>query len=374
MQTTVDAVIIGAGVIGCSTAYHLARMGVTDVAVLEMGEVGSGSSSKSASMLSLQLRSDALSIRRSKLSYERYMRFEEEIGEPIDYRRIGCLSLATEESVESLRKSAELLRSQGVATDVLEPEEINRRYPEINTEDVVLGTWGSEDGPVDAHTIMWGYMKRAREKGVSLHQGVRATGVEVRNGRVEGVRTDKGLIASRLVVNAGGPWAIEIGRWVGVEIPIINLVRTILVTTPVSEIPSSRPFVENVTPEWYYRPEGEGVLIGMGTDPADRLEVEPSDEMIAEIIETATRRVPALANASLQTTWAGVRPTTPDGHPILGPTPSVEGFVLNCGWGGTGISQAPIAGQLIGEYISTGRASTMDIEGFGIRRFERKEA
>jgi sarcosine oxidase subunit beta len=372
MQTTADVVIIGAGVIGCSTAYHLARMGITDVAVVEMDQVGSGSSGKSASMLSLQFRHDELSIRMGKYSYARYMEFEAEIGVPIDFKKTGWLSLATEASAEHLRRSAEVLQSFDIETDLLEPGEIKRRYPEVNTEDVALGTWGPDDGPFDPHMIMWGYIKRAREMGVKLHQGARATGIRVRNGRVEGVGTDQGFVSTRVVVNAGGPWAIEIGRWAGVEIPIINLVRNILVTAPFPDIPSTNPFVMDLTAEWYYRPEGPGVLMGMGATPTETFDVHVSRETMAEMIETAMHRVPLLEKAAILTTWAGVRPTTSDERPILGPAPSVEGFVLNCGWGGTGIIQAPIAGQLVGEYVSNGHTLTMDIGPLGIERFEQR--
>ena len=205
--------------------------------------------------------------------------------------------------------------------------------------------------------------------GVRLYQGVHATGIEVRRGKVERVYTDKGAVSTKMVVNAGGPWAVEMGKWVGIEIPILNLARGILVTGPVPEIPSSRPFVEDMTTEWYYRPEGAGVLMGMGKKPVDELEVEMTYEMMEEIIEAGVHRVPVLEKASVLTSWAGVRPMTPDDRPILGPVPSVEGFILNCGWGGTGIIQAPIAGQLIAEYISDGHSTTMDINSLGINRF-----
>ena len=122
MQTTADVVVIGAGVVGCSTAYHLARMGIAKVAVVEMGEVGSGSSSKSASMLSLQFCHDELSIRMGKYSYNKYMQFHDELGVPIDFKKIGWLSLVTAESAESLRHKAELLQSLEVHTEVLKPD------------------------------------------------------------------------------------------------------------------------------------------------------------------------------------------------------------------------------------------------------------
>ena len=372
MTAHADVVIIGAGVIGCSTAYHLARTGIPDVAVVEMGQVGSGSSGKSASMLSLQFCHDDLSVRMAKYSYARYMQFKEELGVPIDFRKIGWLSLATRESAEDLRKNAKLLQSLGVQTEILEPEEIKRRYPEINIEDLALGTWGPDDGPFDPHMIMWGYIKKAKEMGVHLHQGVKATGIDMRHGQVEGVHTDQGFISTKVVVNAGGPWAIEIGRWVGIEIPIIHLARSIWVTGPFPHIPSNRPFIEDVTAEWYYRPELSGILMGMGAVPTEALDIEISHVLMGEMIDVAIHRVPVLERASVATSWTGVRPVTLDDHPILGPVPSVRGFILNCGWGGTGIIQGPIAGQLVAEYISKRQTETMDIRPLGMERFKGK--
>ncbi len=146
MKTTVDVVIIGAGVIGCSTAYHLTQIGIPDVAVVEMDQVGSGSSGKSASMLSLQYCEDDLTIQMTKYSYNKYMQFEEEMGVPIDFKKIGWISIASEKSMEPLLRNAKLLNSYGITTEMLEPDEIKRRYPEINTEDLVLGAWGPDDG------------------------------------------------------------------------------------------------------------------------------------------------------------------------------------------------------------------------------------
>src|SRR4030043_1387034 len=370
MQSTADVVIIGAGVIGCSTAYHLAQKGMKDVAVVEMDQVGSGSSGKSASMLSLQYCEDELAIQMTKYSYARYMQFEGEMGVPIDFKKIGWMSVASEKNVEPLRRNAELLNSHGITTQILEPDEIKRRYPEINTEDLVLGTWGPDDGLIDPHMIMWGYIKKAQEMGATLHQGVKATGIQVRHGKVEGVRTEKGFVASRTVVNAGGPWAREIGRWVDVQIPIINLARTIVVTGPFANIPNNRPFLDDLTLEWYCRPELSGLLMGMGAKPVEEPNIQTDYEMVNEMIDAAVRRIPVLEKASMQTAWTGIRPLTPDDHPIIGSVPSVDGLILDCGWGGRGIIQAPMAGRLAAETICNGQPSTMDINPLKIERFK----
>ena len=372
MQARADVVVIGAGVIGCSTAYHLARMGITDVTIVEMNEVGSGTSTKSASMLSLQFCQDELSVRMAKYSYAKYMTFEEELGVPIDFKKIGWVFLATEKTSARLLRGAELLQSLGVRTDILEPDQIRHEYPEINTDDLALGTFGPDDGSLDAHMIMSGYTKRASEMGVTLYEGVRATGISVQEGRVVGVHTTSGFVSTEVVVNAGGPWAIEIGRWAGVEIPIINSTRTVMVTGPFPEIPSNRPFVDDLTAEWYFRPEGPGILMAMGTEPTEEPHVQTSYEMVNKIIDVAVHRVPALARASMLTAWTGVRCMTPDNQPIVGPVPSVDGLVLSCGWSGAGIMKAPIAGQLVAEYVSNHHTSTLDLGPLSIQRFKER--
>lgn len=369
MRQTADVVIIGAGVIGCSTAYHLARLGVTDIVVLERDQVGSGSSGKSAAMLSLQFFTDELNARMALYSYNRYMRFQEEVGTPTGFRKTGWLSLATAETADSVRRSAALLQSLSIHTELLSPEEIRYRYPSLRTDDLVLGAWGPDDGVVDPHMIMWGYLTWARGKGVELQQGVRATGIRVRAGRVEGVETSAGFIAAPVVVNAAGPWAVEVARWVGVEIPLLNLARNIVVTGPFPFIPADWPFVDDLTAEWYMRREGPGVLMGMGKIPTDTLEPAFRMEFLEPILDAAIHRMPVLQKATFQTGWTGIRPLTPDDLPILGPVPQVDGFILNCGWGGQGIIQAPIAGQLAAELIVYGQAMTMSLEPFRIERF-----
>jgi glycine/D-amino acid oxidase-like deaminating enzyme len=218
MRPSADIVIIGAGVIGASTAYHLARLGVTHTVVVEMGQPGSGSSSKSASMLSLQFSSDELGARLAQMAYARYMQFEQEIGAPIDFHRTGWLSMALHAAAENLLAGTAMLRSLGVICEELSPAEIAYRYPLINTNDLAVGVFGPDDGPFDPHMILWGYLRRARELGARLLAGVRATGIAVQGGRVTGVHTDQGFIAAGTVINAAGPWAAEVAGWGGVGI------------------------------------------------------------------------------------------------------------------------------------------------------------
>ena len=156
MKTSADVVIIGAGIIGCSTAYHLAKAGITDVVVLEMDQVGSGTSSKSASMLSTQFGSDLLLARMAQYNYQRYMQFEAELETSIDFRKTGWITIAAGETGKKLHQHATNLRLLGLNTDILSPTEVKYRYPEINTDGIEVGTWDPDDGSFDPHMIMWG--------------------------------------------------------------------------------------------------------------------------------------------------------------------------------------------------------------------------
>jgi sarcosine oxidase subunit beta len=370
MKTSADVVVIGAGVIGTSTAYHLAKMGIKDVILLEMDQVGSGASSKSASMLSLQFGSNKINARMAKYSYGKFMQFEHEVGTTIDFKRTGWITIAREGETHTLKAHTKTLNELEITSEIIDPAEIKSIYPELNTEDIAIGAWGPDDGPFDPHMILWGYMNRAKEMGVKLYQGVRATNIRTRGGQVVAVTTTHGEIDTSLVINAAGPWAIEVGRWVGVEIPIRNSARCVLVTAPISEIPSDRPFVKEISPEWYFRPEGEGILIGMGEVPTDDLNLQIHDKYKGEIVQRAVHRVPVLSRASVKTAWTGIRPLSPDSLPIFGAVPGVSGFMLNCGWGGMGIIQSPIAGQLMAELVSTGQCMTENIDVFNISRFD----
>jgi len=369
MKNTADVVIIGAGVIGCSTAYHLAKMDITDVAILEMEQIGTGSSSKSASMLSLQFGHDPLLARMAKYSYQRYMDFEQEVGAKIDFHKTGWISIASGQKAAELRHHAEMLNSLQIRTEVLSPNVVKQLYPEVNTDNIDVGIYGPDDGPFDPHMIMWGFVKRATEKGVKLYQGEKACGLRIENRRVTGVETDNGLVETKIVINAAGPWAQEVATWARIEIPLTNKVRTIVMTGPLPDIPEDRPFVEDENVEWYFRPETGGVLMGMGNVPAKSPETQLDTDMVDQIIDYAVHRVPVLEKATLLTAWSGVRPLTVDGRPLFGVVPGVEGFLLNAGWGGVGIIQAPVAGQLMAELVHDGYTSTFDSKELSLDRF-----
>ena len=181
--------------------------------------------------------------------------------------------------------------------------------------------------------------------------------------------TTAGDIATRLVVNAAGARATQIGAWVGLNLPIKNFKRTIFVTDRFDEIPDNIPFVMDLAVEWYFRKEGKGILLGMGLEESTTFEPQFEWEFLDTLIQHALHRAPILANARVMRGWAGLRSLTPDDYPILGRAPNVAGFVNACGWGGHGVMHAPMAGQLVAELIADGKTTTLDAAPFQLQRF-----
>lgn len=372
MATIADVVVIGAGVQGLSSAYHLAKKGAKHVIVLEKEYIGAGSSGRSGSMLMLQ-RENEPKIKLSQYSFDRYMLFESEFGVNPRYKKIGFLSVAGEEKALDALKMAKIRQELGVQTIIMGPEDIHKLVPVVNISDIIVGVFGPDDGMIDPNAIMAGYKEGAERNGVKILQGkdYEVIGIDVKNDRVTGVVTRSGYVSTNIVVNASGADAIDVGNWVGISLPIKNRRRNIYITEPFLEIPDDTPLVEDAEMEWYYRKEGPGVLIGMGKEETTSISLTANFDFLPKVIEFGLHRVPILEKATIdhRKGWSGIRSLTPDICPIIGPVDTVKGFYNCCGWGGEGIMHAPAGGQLIAECILDGRTTTLDINPFLLSRF-----
>jgi sarcosine oxidase subunit beta len=368
MKTSADVVIIGGGIQGTSVAYHLAKRGITNVALVEMDLIGSGSSGRSAAML-INTMSRRETIRLSQESFKEYLNFTEELGESSGFRQIGHMTIATSAVESRLLEEVEMQRKLGVHVETLGPSQILEAVPALNVQDLVIGAVCWTDGIINPHSVMQAYTRGARTLGVEIDERVPATGIELQNGRVVGVHTTGGLISTHCVVNAAGARAIEVGAWVGLKLPITNYKRHIFITDEFPEIPDRTPIVMDMQDDWYFRKEGAGILIGMGREESQSFEPQVEWELQDLLVERALHRAPVLANARIIRGWVGLRALTPDDLPILGYAPAVEGFVNCCGWGGHGVMHAPIGGLLTAEIIADGHATTLDLTPFRYERF-----
>ena len=365
-----EVVIVGGGILGASIAYHLANMGVRDVIVVERDHLGSGSTSKNAGGVRLQFSSE-INVRLSQRSLPHFERFAEEMGIDPEFHQAGYLFLiTTERDVDAFERSLALWQRLGVPARKVDAAGAREIFPQIRTDDVRFATFCPQDGYLDPTSLLHGYVARAREKGVRFREEEPVTSIERDAGRVSAIRTTKGTISCRTVVNAAGPWAGQVGRLLGVDIPITPLRRQIFVTDPVAEIEHDFPLTVEMATTFYFHRESGGVLLGMA-DPADGPGFDDSVnwDFLPTIVERALDRMPVLEHANVKTGWAGFYEDTPDKHPILGRVASVPGLVVAAGFSGHGLMHAPAAGEAVAELIVDGK-TTLDISRLAYERFE----
>lgn len=370
-RDTADVVIIGGGAVGLSTAYHLAALGVRDVVLLEKGTLGEGSTGRCAGGARVDF-STAVNIEFSLLAFAKLEAFAEELGVDPHFRRVGYLMLATSDlALTQLVRNRRLYEQYGIEVDFLDPDEVRRRWPYITTEDVRGATFCARDGYLGPHEVVQGYAAGARRLGVRIVQNTPAIALRVEHGRVQGVQTPQGTIATPTVLNAAGPYAAVVGHMAGVEIPVKPLRRQVFVSGPVPALPDEIPQIIDLAYGTTYRREGEGFMLygPQDTDPSFNTAVDWDATVWAS--ERAAHRVPALAGASIVRGWAGLYEISPDNHAIIGPVPGVAGLVLANGFSGHGFMHSPAAGQVVAEYIVHGAAQTIDITSLALARFAR---
>jgi sarcosine oxidase, subunit beta len=373
VNRTADVVVVGGGIVGCSTAYHLAAAGAGRVLMLERADaLGTGSTGRCAGGFRFQFSSE-VNIRLSQASVPMILRFAEEHGLPLDVWQDGYLFLVREEGLwPAYVASADLQRGLGVDARLLTPDGAAEIVPGLSLEGVIGATFCPEDGIADPAGLTQGYATLARRAGAEISLEEDVHDVLVERGRVTGVRTATGDVAAPVVVNAAGPWAGALASTAGVELPLEPIPRNVVTTGAFPGVPERRTLVIDAATSFYLHREADGVLMGMGS-PDERVsfDLTPDDAFIAEqIVPTAVRVFPPVGAAGLRSTWAGLYEMTPDRHPIIGASP-VEGLLLANGFSGHGFQHAPVVGKLLAEIVMEGVARTVDVSSLGLDRFER---
>ena len=372
MTKNADVAIIGGGIIGASIAYHLAARGVKKIVVFEREEaLGTGSTAKCAGGVRLQFSTTA-NVEMSRLSIAAFDRFEDEMGEAIDFERNGYLFVLTEErDFEMFRDNAEKQRELGVPVEVLTPEEARDIVPVLTIDDLVGATFCGADGIANPHAIVQGYAKNARKLGVEIVRSSEVTSMEVDGGRVRALRTEDDRWEMDWVVNAAGPWARGVGAMAGVDIPVDPVKRQYFITKPLGWVPDGFPLLIDWGSGVYMHKESGGMLIGE-SDPNEppSFNQQVDWEFLAEVTAHAIARVPRVEEAEIQSTVAGLYEVSPDHNAILGTVPELENFVCANGFSGHGMQHAPAVGLVTSELIVDGAASSIDIAPYAIERFQ----
>lgn len=376
------AAVIGGGIVGLSSAYHLAHRGV-DVTVLEKQNIGAGSTDRAAGGIRAQF-STPVSIALSKHSIAVWEDFDDRFGVDIGYRRPGYLYLAREPATaDTLRASIDVHNEHDIPSRFLDPDELTEHCPELDTDHYVGATYCPTDGYADPHLALQGFYTKAMEQGAEVRIGVEVIDVVQKDDpsrRVTGVETTDGPVEADAVVNAAGGWAPRVAAMAGIDLPITPKRRQLLVVDPEMTVPDSVPFTTDLDRGLYFRPDGGGDAVVGGHFTPDDPDADPDRyrktfdfDWATEVLTRAAEVARYFgADSEIRDGWAGIYAMTPDHHPII--DEPVPGFVNACGFSGHGFMQSPATGQLVAELVVDGRASLVDVSMLDANRFERGEA
>jgi sarcosine oxidase subunit beta len=373
-MTTADVVIVGGGIVGSSVAYHLTAAGCGNVLVVEREtQQGKGSTGKSMGGVRAQF-STPVNIQMSLYAIPFYASFDERLGHPAGYRPQGYLFCATSERhMAYLRGNFDRQVALGLKdARIVTGNEIRAMFPLLRGDDIVGGSFCSSDGFVDPYSAMIGFMTWASEHGAKLWKNTSVTAIHRDAKGISQVETSRGPVLTRVVVNCAGPWAAEVARMAGVDLPVEPLRRMLVPTEPFDQFPHTAPMIIDMSNGFHFRPESLGFLLAWNDPeetPGFKSEFEPS--FIEKILTRAADRVPCFENLAVnpKRAWAGLYEMTPDHHPILGEVPQVPGFFLANGFSGHGVMHAPATGKILSDLILTGKTDLIDPSLLNITRF-----
>ena len=369
MKTAADVIVIGGGIVGLSTAYHLAKLGAKKVVVLERDLVGSGSTGRCAGGIRQQF-STPTSVKISIESVKIYRQFKEEFGADPDFRENGYLFVArSEKELAQFRANVATQRALGVPVDLLPPDDLRKIVPGLNLDGVVGGTFCPTDGYAGPNEVVQGITRATRRLGVRVLEGAEVIEVEATDSRATGVKIKGGEFAAPVIVCAAGVGSRTVGKMVGLDIPVRPYRRSLFVTQPLPALGPRLPMLYDLTHGFYMRGEQGGALLCGGRDLGSSFNTELDWASLDWAAEQATRLIPAIAEAEVNGGWAGSIDATPDLNAIMGPARGLEGFYVATGFSGHGFMHGPAAGLLMAELVLHGKATTVDISEFALERF-----
>jgi glycine cleavage system aminomethyltransferase T/glycine/D-amino acid oxidase-like deaminating enzyme len=377
-------VIVGGGIAGASTAYHLTKLGVTDVVLLEQGKLTCGTTWHAAGLVG-QTRATRNATRMSRYGIELYSTLEQETGLATGWKQCGSLNVAkTPERLKLIKRQMARAKSFGVEFEYVSPDEAGAIAPVLRTDDLAGAVWIPGDGKANPTDLTQSLAKGARTRGAAIFEGVRVIGVRRHNRRVAALAWSDGEmtgeIACETVVNCAGQWARELGRAAGVNVPLYSAEHFYVVTRPIAGIKPSLPVIRDPDGYIYYKEEVGGLVMG-GFEPVAKpwnveripdgfeFQLLPEDwDQFEPLMHNAIHRTPCLETAEIRMLLNGPESFTLDGNFILGEAPELPGFFVCAGFNSAGIANSGGAGRLIAEWIVGGEAP-IDVFDIDVRRF-----
>jgi 4-methylaminobutanoate oxidase (formaldehyde-forming) len=374
-------VIIGGGVIGASVAYHLTILGWTDVLLLEQGQLSCGTTWHAAGLVG-QLRASEAGTRLVQYSTGLYERLEGETGQATGFRRCGGLIVArTADRMTALRRTEATGQAFGIECELISAGQAAERYPLLRSEDLVGALWLPGDGRADPVDLTAALARGARQRGATIRERVRVTGITSRAGRATGVRTDAGDVEAEVVVNCAGQWAKHVGAMAEVTVPLHSAEHFYVVTEQIAGVHPGLPVLRDPDGYTYFKEETGGLVVG-GFEPQAKPWVSPEElpypfefQLLAEdwdhfglLMDSAVHRLPVLAETGIRKFYNGPESFTPDNQFILGEAPELAGFFVAAGFNSVGIASAGGAGLTLAQWITDGQPDA-DLTQVDIRRF-----
>ena len=367
-----DVVIIGGGVIGCSIAYNLVKLGANNVLLFEKNSLSSGATGRCGAGIRQQFGTQMNCIL-ARESIKIFENLSQELDYDIELNQGGYLILAyTEKEVEQFKKNVALQQSLNINSRMITTKETKEISPPLNIDGILAATFCPTDGHANPFKTNFAYAEAARRLGAKIYTFTKVREIEIENNQIVAVNTDKGKILTPIVINAAGGYSGEIGKMVGVDLPVYSQRHQILITEPID--PLFKPMLMSFSRNFYCQQTPHGsIIMGCGNpnEPKGN-DIGSSWQFTREMAQKMTAVVPLLKEVSMVRQWSGLYNMSPDSQPILGEHPQVKGFYMALGFSGHGFILAPVTSKLIAELILKGKTSIC-IDKLDIGRFEREE-
>lgn len=370
---TADIVILGAGVIGASIAFHLAKRKAGKIVVIDKGHVGQGGSGRSSALVRMHY-SYPPEVQLALVSLHMFEHWRDVVGEDGDFRKTGFVRIVHPGESDRLKQNVEMQRQLGVNVKLVDRFELKELEPDWTVDEVELAAYEPDSGYGDGAGVANDFLTRARELGVSYLSKTQAAELLVEGGQVRGISTDHGEIAAPVLVAATGPWTRPLFHGIGIELPIETEYHQVAILKNAPDMKGGGcACIDSVSATYFRSDAHDKFLIGdfygqRGADP-DNFPQRASDDGLEEIIERASSRVPKLENAEVMRGVTGVYDMTPDSRPLLGAVPGVAGLHVCAGFSGMGFKISPAIGLVMSELLLDGRGKTVDISSFCPGRF-----
>jgi glycine cleavage system aminomethyltransferase T/glycine/D-amino acid oxidase-like deaminating enzyme len=377
--TQAQVVIVGGGIIGCSVAYHLIKLGWRDVVLLEKTQLTAGTTWHAAGLIVSGFSSET-DMHMAKYTRDLYETLGEETGQDTGFRAVGYMQIASNpERLHSLRRRADYCRGHGVSTEEISAAEVKKMWPLFYTDDIIAGFYTAEDGRVNPVDATMALARGAKMGGARILEGARVIGIKQERGRVTGVVTDRGELEAEYVINCGGIWARELGKMAGVHVPLHAAEHYYLITEPIEGMRRDMPIVEDPDLYAYYRDEMGGLMLGL-FEPVGKPwgmegipetfsfgEIPPDWERMMPHLELAMKRIPIVKEAGIHKFFCGPESFTPDMGPLMGEAPELKNYYVAAGFNSLGILFGGGAGQVMAQWIVDGRPP-VDVSDIDIAR------